>query len=107
MISTISRESGFQSQMLNGEVALADKGYYGDPHFLTPFKRKILEQQQLQWNSIVSKSRVCIEHFFGRVKAFAFTRVEWRHDLRMHEMCFHTLCQILNIDTFFRPIESQ
>ena len=106
---TIFRESGFSEHLLESEKILADKGYIGDPSFLTPFRghRDKLSEEQKAWNKIVAKRRIAIEHLFSRVKVFKFTDTDWRHEITKHEMCFLTLLNIINVDLVTRPIEIQ
>ena len=102
---TVFRTMGLKDNLLPQELALADKGYVGDEKVMAPIKGRNLQQVDLIWNSIVSRNRIVIENFFSRVKWFQFTQIPWRHAIEDHELAFHTLVNILNVDLYFRPIQ--
>lgn len=100
---TMARTLGIFNHLVPGELIMGDKGYYGDEHFITPFKQP-QTVQEAQWNSCINSVREIAEHTYCRIKTFNFTQQKWRHDLELHPIAFKTLCHMLNIDLFFNPV---
>ena len=79
---------------------LADLGYIGDPHMLTPYKKPkngVLGQAEKQFNSVQNMKRQVIERAFHRIKIFKVCQ-EWnRKDYEWHSLCFSVVCKITNV----------
>lgn len=81
-----------------GETALADAAYIGDPHFVTPFRRnQILHQWQNRWNILIQCNRYTVENIIRRYKVFGIFQTPFRHDLRMHDLVFAVVTQIIQL----------
>ena len=101
---SMARISTILDQILPGEFILADKGYIGENHFITPLKKPTNEEEEQEYNSFIYSKRIIVENSIGRIKFFNFSTREWRHDLELHALAMKALVRILNIDIQFRPL---
>ncbi len=100
---TIVRNSGLISNLLPGEMVLADKAYIGETCFLHPIKPAITNEEK-QINSAISSIRETVEHTIHRIKIFGFTQQKWRHNLNLHSIAFSVICHALNIEFIVHPV---
>jgi len=103
---TIARTSGIFSNLLPGELIIADKAYFGVEHCLTSFRPCRTELEDI-WDRLIKQKRQIQERFHGRLKRFNFTTVEWRHQIHDHHIVFNLLTHIVALDIFFRPLNRQ
>jgi hypothetical protein len=99
---TIAKD-GLCHIMLRHEKALADKGYIGHFHFLTPFKRPKNRKQKL-FNKVHYAVRAKIEMLNRRFKTWGVLKYHWRHALEYHEHVFKLICYIVQFDLNKRPL---
>lgn len=87
------------SMMLPGEMALADRGYVGDEHFVTPMKGR-----RIPVDITLEQLRGHVERVIGRIKFFKIIRDEYRGNLEIHPFLFDAVCRIVNINIDEAPI---
>lgn len=102
---TITRLGGLLDLLLDHEFVLADKGYIGEFKIITPFKGKPVNllPVQLEINLWLGSIRWLVEHILLRIKTFRCVNIKWRHWRDLHGLVFFVICEIVNIDLFFRP----
>lgn len=102
---TIAREFGFLDAITPGEYVIADKGYFGEVCFLTPWKRnQIVSPLQEQWNYFVHSKRVLVENAIRRVKKYKCLKYKWRHDLDRQALAWSAAVNLANVDIMFHPL---
>ena len=89
-------------------VLLGDKAYQGiaNIHFnsMTPFKtlrKRVLTEEQMQFNSMLGSIRIKIEHVFRRIKCFKIFGHRYRNKQRKHLLRFSLVCGLFKFDTPF------
>ena len=95
------------SQMSLQEMTVGDKGYIGSTQIVAPFKKGIHYYNNpwhQQFNKMHSNVRITVEHTIGRLKNFLCLRVPWRHDLHIHLLAFHSICQITQLGLILHPV---
>jgi putative transposase len=99
---SVSRLSGLFEALLEGELVLADKGYIGEPAVVTPMRQPETDDE---WdtNHELSSIRILVEHVNGRLKVFKCLTTPWRHELQLHAVVFHLICNIMNLEFTFHP----
>jgi hypothetical protein len=93
------------SYLLPGEMLMCDSAYL--THYLTCVYtacKGVTEQWQAIVNYLVGSPRIVVEHAMSRLKAFKFTQQPWRHDLRLHEVAFKAMANILNVELLYHPV---
>ena len=85
------------------EFILADKGYIGEFQIITPFKGKNLSDAEKECNWWLSSIRWLVEHIIAHLKIFKCLHDVWRHDRDLHGIVFYVICEIVNIDMYYRP----
>jgi hypothetical protein len=103
---TITRLFGILTMLMAGEFILADKGYIGEWQIITPFKGKshqltVMEKEVNLW---LGSIRWIVEHVLLRIKNFHCVNIKWRHARELHSTVFFVICEIVNIDMYFRPV---
>ena len=80
----------FTSQLLPGELAIADKGYDDPRFFVTPYSRFL--------------SRKCLKNIMARhenvnqrIKSFFCMRHMYRHGWEKHNLCFEAVIKLVQI----------
>lgn len=101
---TLACNSGIIDHLLPDEKIMADKGYFVDFHFVTPFKSPMTEFE-IEWNSYLSTVRQIVEHAIGRLKIFGCLKQTFRHHLKLHPIMFKVIAEIVNRDLVFRPLK--
>jgi hypothetical protein len=102
---TMTRMGGLLDLLADHEFVMADKGYIGEFKIITPFKGRPhqLLPVQLFWNNYIGSMRWIVEHIIGRLKIFRIINTQYRHWRELHGIVFHVICEIVNIDLYFRP----
>jgi hypothetical protein len=103
---TIAREC-LVHVMSNNENALADSGYQGDNHFVTPHKGLNLAPEQINFNSILQRHRCRVERVNKHIKIFKAVRLPWRHNLEKHAIDFMVVCNLTNINLLCHPLKKK
>jgi len=87
--------------MLDDILMIGDKGYQGihsiHAHSLIPFKKPRngqLTAEQKEFNRILSKFRILIEHVNRRIKRFKIFQYRYRNKQRRHMLRFSLICGI-------------
>jgi hypothetical protein len=93
------------------ELILADKGYVGEPIFLTPHKKivgQVLTPQQIAENRIIASVRQLIECTLHRLNIFGILgtcrKFRLNHEIEKHESIFKLCCKITNICLERNPV---
>ena len=94
---------------LRDEILLiGDKAYQGIAHIhfnsMTPFKKPHngqLTEELKQFNSMLAKIRIKIEHVFRRIKCFKIFQHRYRNKQLKHLLRFSLVCGLLNFDLPF------
>jgi len=89
------------------EVVLADKGYIGEPIFLTPYKATGgLSTQLTAFNEVLSSVRQIVECTIHRVKIFGVLGRcgRFRCSREQHKPVFNVCAQITNISLERSPV---
>jgi hypothetical protein len=93
------------------ELIIADKGYIGEPFFLTPHKKNIgqvLTPQQVAENRIIASVRQLIECTLHRLKIFGILgedrKFRLNHNFEKHETIFNLCTKITNISLERNPV---
>jgi hypothetical protein len=96
------------------EIILADKGYEGVPHVLTPFKNPTGDEDA--FNQVISSVRQVVECSLRRIKVFGILESRYRKlyktgttggleiGLEKHQKIFNVCCQITNISIEREPV---
>lgn len=100
----LTRNQGLLDHLLPHEKILADLGYYGDPHFITPYKGKKQTDKQKQLSYKLGQIRVMIEHINEKLKVFQVLCHPWRHDVDLHKIVFWVICDIISIEFEIHPV---
>ena len=92
-----------------GCYGIADGGYQGESDYLIvpPCPYHNLSPAEQGYYHALSKRRVIIENFFGRLKLFTCLSVAWRHSLEKHKLVFHMLVSIISIDLEIKPLRAE
>ena len=105
--------------LISGEKVLADKGYQGSPHALSPFKRRARPRRvsgqptpeqppyrllERKFNALLRARRVHIERVFRRMKQFTCLTQTWRHPLEKHPKVIAAVGKLVNEDLEVRPL---
>ena len=93
--------------LLEKEFIVADLGYYGMPHAITPYKRdggRVLTVWESEFNVKLSQVCVLVENAIGRIKAFNILRVLFCHNLYQHALIFGICAHLANIRMMVDPI---
>jgi hypothetical protein len=105
---TMLRESGLLTLLHHNVFILADPGYNGESQIITPSKpSQAFTPDQKLVNKLLNGHRALVENIRSRLKNWRCLSVPWRHSLHLHPAVFWLICQITNIDLFFRPIRAQ
>jgi len=99
--------SGLKGELrAKGMVGLADGTYQGEMWCLEvpprPYKNLTVEQRA--YHRALSKRRVLVENFIGRLKSFNALVARWRHSLRLHKIVFKVILNCVAIDLSIRPL---
>jgi len=88
------------------EIILADKGYQGDDHCLTPWKGPNLTPEQDAFNEVLASVRQLVECVLKRVKDFRALGAagRFRCSPEKHFMVFNVACNIANIAFERNPV---
>ncbi len=104
---TIAR-SGFIQNLRNGQLALADLGYLGEPEkLLTPIKKKKgqeLTDVEKNFNYRHNQERQIVERVNKRLKIFKVVEYWNRKDFQFHEICVHAVAKITNLNFQINPL---
>jgi len=102
----IARSSGLLDQIGTGERLLADKAYNGEHTFVTPMRGRWhqLSENQREYNKLIGKKRVIIEHVNARLKIFHVLSVPFRGEVEDHNTIFNVIAQLVNIDIKIHPL---
>jgi len=79
---------------------IADLGYFGINSMELPFKKpkgKNLTEQQKQFNKILARHRVIVEHCIGKMKIFQILAQRYRNPLHKHSIIFKNIAGIHNM----------
>lgn len=95
--------AGIFQGLLPGELILADKGYIGAWHIVTPFRTPLPGLESLI-STLLSAQRWIVEHVLARFKFFKILGGVWRHSLDIHGYVFYVIAEIVNIDMHFAPV---
>ena len=93
---TIFREGGLKERLLHhGEVAVADKGYRGEPNCID-----LPDEGSTMHQAMMSRARTHHETCNRRFKQFAILANRFRHDIHWHRSVFHAVVVLtqMNID---------
>ena len=89
-------------------LLIGDKGYQGIAHIhvnsMTPFKKPRkgqLTEEQKQFNSMLAKVRIKIEHVFRRIKCFKIFAQCYRNKQRKHLLRISLVSALLNFNLPF------
>lgn len=114
-----------EGKLLQGELLLADRGYQGSMHCVTPYKRRPsrsrvfqcytltpvtdqhLSEAQREFNLDHSSIREVVEHTNSRIKAFNSMSIPWRHALELHPSAFRVIVAIITLEAYYSPIHSE
>jgi len=98
--------SGLKEEMREVTTGLADGTYQGEMWFLEvpPRPYKNLTPQQRAYHRRLSKRRIIVENFIGRLKSFKALVSCWRHDISLHKIIFKVVLNCVAIDLCFRPL---
>ena len=88
----------------DGETVLADKGYQGHPHCLSPFKGKNIDSSEEAFNEIHASVRQIVECLFSRMKIFRVLSKRFNCCLWKHGSVFNVCAQITNISLDQSPL---
>jgi len=115
--STIVQKSGFLSNLVDGEIVLADTIYNIKKlsgHILAPHKQVPKKQlssynlagllQRARFNKHIRGRRVVVERTLARLKSFGALKQIWRHQLTLQPKLFNVLCKIVNLDLLYHPL---
>jgi hypothetical protein len=81
----------------NDEIALANKAYIGDFHFLTSFNPIITKIQNI-YNRLHASHQSIIERTNSKIKHFCIFFTKFRVNFHQHSYLFLLTCQIINIE---------
>ncbi len=110
---TLARNSGILLAILPNERLYADKGYIGDPEFITPVKGRSanLPLADVLWNKlVVNPLRVVVENALGRICKFEiltkpFTAGNDVADrIPLHRKVFNVCAQLAQLDIRENPL---
>ena len=94
--------------MFDDILMIGDKGYQGicsiHTNSLIPFKKPRngkLTAEQKEFNSVLSKFRILIEHVNRRIKRFKIFQYRYRNKQRRHLLRFSLICGIYNFELRF------
>jgi hypothetical protein len=93
---TLAR-SAFLSQLKEGEKVFADKGYIGEPQFITPIvgDPEKLTPGEMLWNCWHSSQHFTqIERLNGRLHVWQALSTKWRHDVTLHKLAFLAVANV-------------
>jgi hypothetical protein len=97
MHDLIIARTKFINILQNNEIALADKAYIGNFHFLTPFKLAITRIQNI-YNRLYASHQFIIERTNSKIKRFCIFSTKFRGNFHQHSYLFLLTCQIINIE---------
>lgn len=86
------------------ENVLADKGYQGHPHCLSPFKGKNISSSEEAFNEVHASVRQIVECLFSRMKIFRVLNKRFNCSLWKHYAVFNVCAQITNISLDQSPL---
>jgi len=95
------------------ELVLADKGYIGEPIFVTPIKKPIhlLTDAQCGYNRVIASVRQLVECVLHRLKIWGCLgkNGRWRlmGDEDKHRVVFNVCSQITNVAVQRNPVWSE
>ena len=98
---------------LQGRAVMADKGYSGAQELEgivveIPAKEGNLTEEEVRRNTLISRHRVVIENYYGRLKSsFAIMRHEFRGDLAGYPKLFELCASLTNYMIRGRPLRAQ
>lgn len=82
---------------------MADLAHIGEEQIITP-KKNATEADQITWNKEIKRHRQVVERLHLRLKEFQCLRIAWRHDIALHPKAYFLICNIVNLDLIFRPL---
>jgi DDE superfamily endonuclease len=107
------RETGLLNQLLEGEAALADKGYEGADQgyrhgiLILPRKnrkRRPLTEADLERNRKISRHRVVAEHANAQLNRFTVLRQVYRGSKLRHGQVIRSVAVLVNRRTRIKPL---
>ncbi len=92
-------EGGLVERLKPNEFVLADKGYTGCPKTITPIRgnHRAMAQEDLDLNRAFSKTRIQVEHAFGKMKIFRILKGPWRGNAKDLGRIFYIIAFIHNL----------
>ena len=88
---TIFREDGLLDQMPAGHLAIADKGYRGEPNVVATANSR--DQEPVR--ALKGAARARQESFNARIKVFKCLDERFRHQLKKHKVAVEAVCVIV------------
>ena len=90
---TIFRKELKQILLNLGEMAIADKGYRGEPEVIDR-----PDAGSLEWQEKKKLARSRHETVNGRIKKFNVMGNKFRHDMDLHDVCFDAVVVIVQLN---------
>lgn len=77
------------------ETAVADKGYIGSPQFVCPPRGNMVHHHD--GRSALLSHRWKVEAVNHRLKTWKILKMQFRHDLSKHQLCFMVVAKLVNL----------
>ena len=103
---TIARLDGVCDVLPDSEFIGADKAYWGESQFATPFpgEDKDLDSEQRAHNYLLYAFHHTIERVIMRVKVYGIFQVNWRLSIGLHQLAVKVICKLINLFLILEPL---